>query len=963
MSPFFEHLKLNLQFIGFSKKLAIITIIGLSISVAMVTENILFLDSFRYNAFEEFQSRTTDAYIEAQMDNAGTVFLGILNQLGSSVTSAIGDLELNLDYIEGQNWFPYKFFYLMLNNLVESEIEFHDTYLVGLDSSFFASLQDIMTVGNAPGFGEYCIISNSKTLDETNLEINTIYEGYVPVDDSGNAWRSFAEGIPLAGTYFNFTGIINIDELTFGEIELPTEIDTVVNMVLNLGAEIILTDIGEVFSTVDQIGRTGPDPYDYVVGYGRNDLSILGRITFDLREFDVFELNDIIDGLQALVNRMQEDFINILDGADGHEKDYSLHMNSRIIPLLSNFRTEFRIFQIFLMLFMLPTLGMALALTSFATNQVKKQRDMHIQNLHQRGASRKMLFGLMLSELFIYAIIAVLIGGLIGWPFTMVALKSEGFFIFTGPWQTPNLSLLITAISLSVGFGIAFLTNVFSLWRRTKSTVEEALQEQVEKKPFWERFYVDILLLVLGIIMWIVATQQLNADTTTAVEFAFYFAAPAPILIITGGILFATRIYPYIVNGLSNVIFKIPKIELSAVSARNAIRRKGSTSRTIILMTITFALTVATMIIPDSYRAFDLEDAYYTLGTDIVVTQVDVLTPNYKATVEAIEGVKETSYVGVLELSNGESDLLYQIRLMGVELDNYSKVVYQEPEYTSGRGIQDILNSINDTWDVVGQRDQIDLLALGDNDTFVIENTALDGANVVTVEYPVKLVDYYDYWPTLYTEKPDMTSKTLHIGLLCNISTLFNISRNDFDVQGFLFVTVEDGYGIYDVARQIEIDTQHEALNVEELLLISEGTLKSTVLFGALNVSFIFSMLISSATLITMMFINALEREKEIAVMKSMGITARQLFTFFFTEAIIILTFTMIIGVALGFGTSVMLMKVLRIGSVFPPHEMIYPVGKIIWTTTIVFVTGLLSTIVPIIVNSRKKIGGALKSV
>ena len=951
MSPFFEHLKLNFKFIGFSKRLTVITIIGLSISVAMVTENILFLDSFRFNAFEEFQDRTTDPYIEAQIDHAGSMFFGLLSQLASSVTSAVDDLEIDLNYLSNQNWFPYKFFYLMLNNLVESEIEFHDTYLIGLDTSFLDSLQDIMTIGNSPEMGEYCIISNSKTLAETNLNISQIYEGYVPVDDTGNAWRSFAEGIPDAGTYFNFTGIINIDQLIFSEIELPTQLEAIVNMVLNLGAEIILTDMGQVFSILNQID------------YGINDMSILGRITFNLEAFDVFDLNSIVDELQSLVNRLQEEFIILLDGSDGVEKDYELHMNSRIIPLLSNFRQEFRIFQTFLLLFMLPTLGMALALTSFATNQVKKQRDLHIQNVHQRGASRKMLFGFMLLELFIYALIAVLIGALIGWPFTILAMKSEGFFLFTGAWQIPRLSLLVTVISLSAGFGIAFISNIFSIWRRTKTSVEEALQEQIEKKPFWDRFYVDIFLLIAGIIMWIIAVQQLSGDTSTAVEFAFYFAAPAPILIITGGILFATRIYPYLISGLSNLMFKIPKIELSAVSARNAIRRKGSTTRTIILMTITFALTVATMIIPDSYRAYDVEDAYYTLGADIVVTQVDILTPNYKETVEAIEGVKDTSYVGVLELSNGESDLLYQIRLLGVELDNYSKVVYQEPEYTSGRGIQDILNTINNTWDVIGQKDQIDLLALGNNNTFVIENTAIDGADVINVEYPVNIVDYYDYWPTLYTEKPEMTSKTLNIGLLCNISTLYNISRNDFDVQGFLFVSVEDGYGIYDVARQIEITTQHEALNIEELLLLSEGTLKSTVLFGALNISFIFSMLISSATLITMMFINALEREKEIAVMKSMGISARQLFIFFITEAIIILTFTMIVGVALGFSSSVMLMKVLRIGSVFPPHEMIYPIGKIIWTTFAVFGMGLISTIIPILINSRKKIGGALKSV
>ncbi|MHA1530841.1 MAG: FtsX-like permease family protein [Candidatus Heimdallarchaeota archaeon] len=111
------------------------------------------------------------------------------------------------------------------------------------------------------------------------------------------------------------------------------------------------------------------------------------------------------------------------------------------------------------------------------------------------------------------------------------------------------------------------------------------------------------------------------------------------------------------------------------------------------------------------------------------------------------------------------------------------------------------------------------------------------------------------------------------------------------------------------------------------------------------------------------MTVQAIEREKELAVMKSMGIDFKQLFTFFFSEALIILVFTMTVGVSLGFGTSVMIMKVLRIGTIFPPHENIFPLANIAWTTLVIFGCGLISTIIPIIINSRKKIGGALKAI
>ncbi|MHA1155230.1 MAG: FtsX-like permease family protein, partial [Candidatus Heimdallarchaeota archaeon] len=362
-------------------------------------------------------------------------------------------------------------------------------------------------------------------------------------------------------------------------------------------------------------------------------------------------------------------------------------------------------------------------------------------------------------------------------------------------------------------------------------------------------------------------------------------------------------------------------------------------------------------------RAYDLENAYYTLGSDIVVNHVDVLNPNYKQSVEAIEGVEAASYVGILELSNTESDLVYTIRILGIELDNFSKVAYQEDEYTNNRQIENVIPSITNFTDVIGQRDQMDLLNLGDNTTFVIKNWADVGPDVVRLTYPVSFVDFYQYWPTLFTVQPSTISKEIHIGLMANISLPFHITRYQSDVDGKLLVKVKEGYSINEVAQTIESETRHDTNNVEEMLLISSGTLKSTVLFGSLNTSFTISMLISAATLVIMMTVQAIEREKELAVMKSLGINFRQLFTFFFSEALIVLIFTMIIGVGLGFSTSIMIMKVLRIGSVYPPHENIFPLANIAWTTLVIFGCGLISTIIPIIINSRKKIGGALKSI
>ncbi|NHJ85848.1 MAG: FtsX-like permease family protein [Asgard group archaeon] len=944
-----EHFKLNLKFMGSSKRLAIISIIGLSISIAMITQNILFLTSFRNNAFNEFASTTSDTYIDCDLENIRWAGVQLQNTLKSAVTSQLEEAEINEEILAGQEWFSYRFFYLLLYNELYHANEFHDTYIVGVDSTYLSMLSPLMTNGSAPSYGEYCFVTNDKTMEETNIALEDSYNVYIQLNDNDNPWESYSYGIGAAGQIITFSGIINIDEVTYSGIPIPADLQTFINMVLAMGKELIITDFNNL---------------PFLLGFislSHSEFSVLGRVVFDATKFNVFKIDDEINKLQVFVNKLQE---VLLDISEVWSTNNELDMNPRILPLMSNFRREYRIFQIFLLLFMLPTLGMSLTLTAFATNQVKKHRELHVHIYHQRGASRQMLFSFMLFELVIFALLATVIGYIIGWPYTFVAQKSDSFFSFkaNASFYIPDFKAII--ICLAIGFLIAFLSNIFSLWKKTKTSVDEVLQEQSDKKPFWERFYIDIMMLLLGLIMWIISLTQINTATETSLEFAFFFAAPAPILIIIGSIMLITRIYPFFINGISSMLFKIKGLELSAVSARNAIRRRGSTTRTIILMTLTFTLTVATMIVPDSYQEFDYENSYYNLGADIVVQEVDVLTPDYKESLEEIEGIEAASYVAVLELTNSESDLLYSYTILGVELQNFSDVAFQEPEYTNGVGINSLLTSIVNSSDVIAQADQIDLLNLGEgNKTFNIKNWAWEGSDLVEKSYPVTVKDYYTFWPTIYNEIPNPTAKEIKIGLISNITLPFVIARNDYDVDGKVYIKVKEGYSISEVASNIEQLTQHQTINIEQLLLISEGTLKATVLYGALNSSLIMSLLISSATLITMMIVQGIEREKEIAILKSFGINGRQLFTFFITEAIIILLFTMVLGIALGFGTSIMLMKILRIEVVLPTHEMVYPTMKIIWTTLAIFVSGLISTIIPIIINTRKKIGGALKTI
>ncbi|MEA2071918.1 MAG: FtsX-like permease family protein [Asgard group archaeon] len=948
MSKLFRRLKFNLGFIGFSRNLAVISVIGLSISVAMITQNILFLNSFRNNAFSEFSQTVENSYIETDIQHMNTFTPNILAQIENTIDNTIEDQKYEETKLFGQEWFFYKFFYLLVHDTTLNRDVFMDAYLIGLDPEFIDQLDSLISVGTTPGTYDFTYITNSETLATTNIDNETSFGGYVPVSEERNPWESYSEGIPTAGKDFEFTGIVNIDDVSFEDIDLGPEYEALISMIFRLSNQLIITTKQNYINVLNSIS------------YAINDGNAKGRVIFDLTKFNVFDLNNEINQLQILVNSFQQDIQGVVETFSANPE---LTIEAKIIPVLSGFRREYRIFQIFILVFMIPTLVMALSLVSFAMNQIKKQRDLHTQIMYQRGASRRMLFLYMLFELFIYSILAVLVGLLIGWPYSLLAIKSDGFFSFARNASIPDFNWTITAICLGAGFGVAFLSNIGSIWRRSRLTMTEALEERKEKKPFWERYYIDVFLLIIGIVMWIIARTQISQGTEAALEFAFYFATPAPIFIITSVILLGSRFYPAVVKYLSNLLFKIHNLEINAVAARNAIRRKGSTIRTIVLMTLTFALTVSSMIVPTSYSSYDSENTYYNLGADIVVQDVDVETDELKNTVNNLTGIEGSTYITQFDLTNSESDIVYDISIMGVELDNFSKIIYHESEYTNKRGFANVLDSINDSMDVVGQASQLEILNLGSNTTFVLQNFAVEGVDVVQKNYPVNFVDSFQYCPIIYTEPPSSTQNIIPISILGNISLPFVIARYDYEVSGSLLVKVKEGYDPSQLAEEIESITRLETLNIKDQLLISEGSLKATVLFGSLNTSFIISMLISSATIVLMMVIQAIEREKEIAIMKSMGISPLQLFNFFITEAFIILFFTMVLGVILGVITSNMIMRILRINTILPPHEMVYPIARVAWTTFVIFGVGLLSSIIPIIINTRRETSSALKTI
>ncbi|MHA1188022.1 MAG: FtsX-like permease family protein [Candidatus Heimdallarchaeota archaeon] len=123
-----------------------------------------------------------------------------------------------------------------------------------------------------------------------------------------------------------------------------------------------------------------------------------------------------------------------------------MHVYSELVPLLEEFSKEFLIFQLFGLLFITPLIGMALSLTSYSANIMKRTQKRQISSMIQRGSSRREMLGLLIFQVVELTITAIVIALVLGFGFSWLITKSNGFLNFSGTSYFPAINMMILYI-------------------------------------------------------------------------------------------------------------------------------------------------------------------------------------------------------------------------------------------------------------------------------------------------------------------------------------------------------------------------------------------------------------------------------------------------------------------------------------------------------------------------------------
>ncbi|MBD3189075.1 MAG: FtsX-like permease family protein [Candidatus Heimdallarchaeota archaeon] len=918
MSSFIEKLKLYLKMIFLNRRNTIVMFLGLGISLALISESLIFMYSFRYSAFQDFTQEppTKQFTINVPSFNILEDKTTVLSNFQNITSEAIETAGLE-ERVVRADWFVKRGTMLYLGNAKkpdEGQI-IPDFNLYAIPPDYFSALQEILYNGSLPKKSkDVLVVAKKTTIRSTNLTKLGQFPLYVPVFSLEGVEVVLDIGIPGAGNYVNVTGVVTSED--FNNIRGPLAEDFQA-MADYFPDEFIITRYNNFINYIESIG--------YYPGHA----GFTGRVTFNLDKIDAFNIGQEIQLLNRLSRELQREFAR--EGLD-------TNIYTELIPLLKDFQKEFIMFQLFGLLFITPIIGMALSLTSYSTNLMKRRQKRQISSMLQRGASRREVIFLLVAQVLEITLMAILVCVIIGYPFAWLMIKSNGFLNFSGTSKFPAINMIIFYSIVGSGFIFSSIVNAKNIWDMSKITTQEAYGEIKESKPLWETLFLDIVFIIVGIALWLIVKTQLKG--TAAYSFAYGFGTTAPILLILGSILLATRIYPHFIRLIGKIGWKTPKINIIGLAAKRSLRRKGAVIRSLILISLTFTLIVSSIVTIHSYQDYDSEQAYYDIGADILIRNVDVSDDEVKEQVLGIEGVHSGTYLKATSQITTFGEITYSYLVLGINPEEFAETAYFESEYLRGESPEEFFGGLQSPLDVVMQEDQLNKIGsyTGDELSLIVEKYPQGEVN-----YTLDVVGIYKFLPRFFMEYPSNVGSVFRFTVIGNYDVVEELAYSSTSISGDMIVKVEAGYEINTVATTIEEELDRTVDSVDELKGTFEGSLRNTMLFGSLNAAFISSLFITISAISLMIIIQAIENEKEVVMLKTLGMSPKQLFSMFTTEALSVVIFGSIIGLATGIFSSQMLIELLTFETVIPPSEMVYPPLQIIIAFGMLFGISLLA--------------------
>ena len=282
--------------------------------------------------------------------------------------------------------------------------------------------------------------------------------------------------------------------------------------------------------------------------------------------------------------------------------------------------------QILFIFLALPGILLALALSRLAADATADATRRHAALLRARGASRRQLGSVFMGATIVTALIGSVLGVAIG--------MGIGFALFGADLASagaPGAVMSGGAVAIILTTVLASLASILPLRAQLGEEIAAGRQElQRGRAPLWQRLYLDILTLIVGAVVYVVAGGSgihpvLNAEGNPTVTLAlasfvaplfFWIGGTALLLrVVTAGLKRTGRLSVLLGRLLGRLLG--PGGELAG---RSLTARAAAASRAIVVLALAVGFATSVLVFDATYRQQQVVDAQLTLGADLKAT-------------------------------------------------------------------------------------------------------------------------------------------------------------------------------------------------------------------------------------------------------------------------------------------------------------------------------------------------------
>ena len=573
----FDFLILYFGYLKNSKKILLVSIIGLTCALGLVSSSVNYIDNSKSEISNKIINSTTNSTFDVSLSyNTNFPYINTnsytntVNEFTTNISNTLNvnifsNLELTysaLGFYTTQQSPPVNHNYLLINNSV---------IIVALNSALkhdlqsFLSTNSTLPVSNKPIQQAFALQSDSlkstnsgidfyKNNNLINKSLMKVFLGY----NLGNGTQTF---------FFNVTGVGKlINTLTFNTQTNTYTLNDQLNQYPTLKNLILNNQPIETFLFVNNLTR-----FLYSINLDKYNLPYVtadGGYKIDFNKINVLLLSSKLSDISLFSLSLQNRIIN------SNYFAYHEFYNPRIKVIFQTQQTYEIIGQTtntilyFVFLYSFPVLTIALFMISYSFGLIYRGQMNLIGIYRTRGFSKYFILVFACFDLFIIALISAVISIALGIPISILAFKSDYLLSFNNPLPNyligdflTNLSSILFLLTIcSIIFSI--IVNFFKILHLATISIEETQNPREKTDPIWKKFYLDILIFIYGLVSYEVMnylTSNPNfSQQTNAVVYTFLtLTIPSPFFIVLGLLLIVNRIIPIFLNWIGTKLWKL----------------------------------------------------------------------------------------------------------------------------------------------------------------------------------------------------------------------------------------------------------------------------------------------------------------------------------------------------------------------------------------------------------------------